>query len=68
MREEYFVSLDLGTKLYQSGRSLTDGACRGISHVPVKYDGRPWNYIQKAEDLLGAVLECLRQAVKKLWA
>lgn len=65
MREEYFVSLDLGTSFIKAAVFDEDGACRGISHVPVKstMEG-PGTYIQKAEDLLESVLECLRQAVK----
>lgn len=66
MREKYFVSLDLGTSFIKAAIYDAGGICHGVSHVPVDstIEG-PGTYIQKAEDLFGSVLKCLRQVVEK---
>lgn len=64
MRKKYFVALDLGTSFIKAAIYDNGGMCHCMSRVPVKSEVQgPGIYIQKADELLESVLQCLKKAL-----
>ena len=67
MNDMYLMAIDLGTSFIKAGVYSVNGDCIASESAPVK-DSRPGPgiFIQKGEDLLGAVLECVRKTTDRI--